>query len=119
VDAFGGPLRRAGQHDRAEIHARIGLQMIYRPGTETVLAEVRSNDIDRVPVMCPEPELNPYHMVKLRKDLAVLNLPTVTEAGVTGFEPATDLVLETSALSVEQDHLQQQNGNRAHNSALS
>jgi hypothetical protein len=32
--------------------------MIYRPGTETVLAEVRSNDIDRVPVMCPEGDLN-------------------------------------------------------------
>jgi hypothetical protein len=37
VDAIGGLLgllRRADQHDRAEICARIGLQMIYRPGTE-------------------------------------------------------------------------------------
>ena len=41
VDAFGGLLgllRRADQHDRAEIYTRIGLQMTYRPGTETVLA---------------------------------------------------------------------------------
>jgi site-specific DNA recombinase len=61
VDAFGGLglLRRADQHDRAEIYTRIGLQMTYRPGTETVLAEVRPKDLDRVPVMCPEPELNP------------------------------------------------------------
>jgi site-specific DNA recombinase len=63
VDAFGGLLgllRRADQHDRAEIYTRIGLQMIYRPGTETVLAEVRSKDLDRVPVMCPEGDLNPH-----------------------------------------------------------
>jgi site-specific DNA recombinase len=61
VDAFGGLLgllRRAEQHDRAEIYTRIGLQMTYRPGTETVLAEVRSKDIDRVPVMCPEGDVN-------------------------------------------------------------
>ena len=63
VDAFGGLLgllRRADQHDRAEIYTRIGLQMTYRPDTETVLAEVRSKDIDRVPVMCPEGDLNPH-----------------------------------------------------------
>jgi site-specific DNA recombinase len=63
VDAFGGLLgllRKAEQADRAEIYTRIGLQMTYRPGTETVLAEVRSNDLDRVPVMCPEGDLNPH-----------------------------------------------------------
>ena len=63
VDALGGLLgllRRADQPDRAEIYTRIGLQMTYRPGTETVLAEVRSKDIDRVPVMCPEGDLNPH-----------------------------------------------------------
>ncbi|OJF10745.1 recombinase family protein [Couchioplanes caeruleus] len=56
VEAFGGLLgllRRAERQDRAEIYTRIGLQMIYRPGTETVLAEVRSKEIDRVPVWCP------------------------------------------------------------------
>jgi site-specific DNA recombinase len=50
VDAFGGLLallRKADPLDRAEIYARIGLQMTYRPGTSTVLAEVRSKDIVR------------------------------------------------------------------------
>jgi site-specific DNA recombinase len=54
VDAFGGLLgllRGADQYDRAEIYARIGLQMIYRPGTETVLAGIRSKELDRVPVI--------------------------------------------------------------------
>jgi site-specific DNA recombinase len=63
VDAFGGLLgllRRADQHDRAEIYTRIGLQMQYRPGTGTVLAEIRSSEVDRVPVMCPEGDLNPH-----------------------------------------------------------
>ncbi len=62
VDALGGLiglLKKADQHDRAEIYSRMGLQMTYRPGTETVLAEVRSKNIDRVPVMCPEGDLNP------------------------------------------------------------
>ncbi|WP_239093101.1 hypothetical protein [Paractinoplanes abujensis] len=63
VEALGGLLgllRQADQHDRAEVYARIGLQMPYRPGTRTVLAEIRSTDIDRVPVMCPEGDLNPH-----------------------------------------------------------
>jgi site-specific DNA recombinase len=63
VDAFGGLLgllRQADQLDRAEIYTRIGLQMIYRPDTETVLAEVRSNDIDRVPKWCPGIDTNQY-----------------------------------------------------------
>jgi hypothetical protein len=73
VDAFGGLLgllKRADQPDRAEIYTRIGLHMIYRPGTETVLAEIRSKDLDRVPVMCPEPELDLDFMFVLREDLA-------------------------------------------------
>jgi hypothetical protein len=56
VEAFGGLLgllRQAEPHDRAEIYTRIGLRMNYRPGTETVLAEVRSTDADRVPMWCP------------------------------------------------------------------
>lgn len=63
VEALGGLLgllRRADTHDRAEIYSRIGLQMQYRPGTGTVLAEIRSTYIDRVPVMCPEGDLNPH-----------------------------------------------------------
>jgi len=34
----------------------VGLQITFRPGTETVLVEIRSNDLDRVPVMCPDPD---------------------------------------------------------------
>ena len=63
VEALGGLLgllRRADQHDRAEIYSRIGLQMQYRPGTGTVLAEIRSTEVDHVPVMCPEGDLNPH-----------------------------------------------------------
>ena len=63
VDAFGGllgHLKRADQQDRAEIYTRIGLEMTYRPGTETVIAEVRSNEINRVPVWCPRGDLNPH-----------------------------------------------------------
>ncbi|GID32905.1 recombinase family protein [Paractinoplanes brasiliensis] len=63
VEALGGLLgllRRADLDHRAEIYSRIGLQMQYRPGTGTVLAEIRSTDVDRVPVMCPEGDLNPH-----------------------------------------------------------
>jgi site-specific DNA recombinase len=63
VEALGGLfglLRRAEPQDRAEIYARIGLQTQYRPGTGSVLAEIRSTDIDRVPEMCPEGDLNPH-----------------------------------------------------------
>jgi site-specific DNA recombinase len=73
VDALGGLLgllRRADQHDRAEIYTRTGLQMIYRPGTETVLAEVRSNDLDRVPEMCPEPNTKNKNTVIAAAELA-------------------------------------------------
>ncbi|MFI7603485.1 hypothetical protein [Actinoplanes sp. NPDC049681] len=50
VDAFGGLLgllRQTDPRDRTEIYARLGLEMTYRPGTSTVLAEVRSKNIDR------------------------------------------------------------------------
>jgi hypothetical protein len=66
VEALGGLLgllRKADQHDRAEIYARIGLQMQYRPATGTVLAEIRSTELDRVPVMCPEPQTRATHTV--------------------------------------------------------
>ena len=42
VDALLGLLRLAEPRERAEIYARVGLQMIYRPGTETVLAQITS-----------------------------------------------------------------------------
>ena len=72
VDAFGGLLgllRQADGHDRAEIYTRIGLQMIYRPGTETVLAEVRSKDVDHVPEWCPRPNTRDIHTVIAAREL--------------------------------------------------
>ncbi|MEV6304835.1 hypothetical protein AB0M02_35860 [Actinoplanes sp. NPDC051861] len=66
VDAFGGLLgllRRVDVHDRPEIYSRIGLETTYRPGTETVLAEIRSKEIDRVPVWCPRPNTRLMHTV--------------------------------------------------------
>ena len=71
-EALGGLLsllRRADQRDRAEIYTRIGLQMQYRPGTETVLAAIRSTTVDRVPVMCPEPNATDIHTVIAFREL--------------------------------------------------
>ena len=59
----------AEPRDRAQIYARVGLQMIYRPGTQTVLAQVTSSALDGVANVCPEGDLNPYYMVQLREDL--------------------------------------------------
>ena len=75
TDAFGGLLgllRRTDQHARAEIYTRIGLP-IYGPGTETVLAEVRSKDLDRVPVMCPEPNTRDIHTVIASRTLSCVH----------------------------------------------
>ena len=63
VEALGGLLgllKTADRRDRAEIYSRIGLRMTYRPDTETVLAEVVSNDLDCVPKWCPRGDLNPH-----------------------------------------------------------
>jgi hypothetical protein len=56
VDAWADSLACSGKQTRTtvkKIYARIGLAVTYRPGTETVIAEVRSNEINRVPVWCP------------------------------------------------------------------
>jgi site-specific DNA recombinase len=74
VDALGGLLsllQNADPHDRAEIYGRVGLQMIYRPGTETVLAQVTSSALDGVGNVCPRPELNPNYMVRFAEDLVL------------------------------------------------
>ncbi len=54
------------------VYARIGLHMTYRPGTETVLAEIRPGGIGgnkntatvrddhRVPAWCPRGDIHPY-----------------------------------------------------------
>jgi site-specific DNA recombinase len=48
-----GLLHSAHPMDRAEIYARLGLRMTYRPGVETVVAEVISSTIDGVLDVCP------------------------------------------------------------------
>ena len=61
VKALGGllgVLKSAEPRDRAEIYARVGLQMIYRPGTETVLAQVTSSALDGVDNVCPRIDTN-------------------------------------------------------------
>jgi hypothetical protein len=63
VDGLGGMLallRDADPLDRAEIYARLGLQMIYRPGDETVTAEIASPGIDGVLDVCRRGDLNPH-----------------------------------------------------------
>jgi hypothetical protein len=50
-----GLLNEADPRDRAEIYSRIGVRMTYRPGTETLLTQVVSTAINRVPVWCPRP----------------------------------------------------------------
>jgi site-specific DNA recombinase len=63
VEAFGGLLallRDADPRDKAEIYARLDLRMIYRPASETIIAEVVSNDLDRGLNVCPRGDLNPH-----------------------------------------------------------
>jgi site-specific DNA recombinase len=62
-------LRNADPRDRAELYSRIGLRLTYQPGPETVIAEVVTPANGRVFDMCPEGDVNPYYMVKLRDDL--------------------------------------------------
>jgi hypothetical protein len=60
VDGLGGLLdilREADPRDRAELYSRIGLRMTYKPGTETVMAEVVS-DLGRVLNVCPRGDVN-------------------------------------------------------------
>lgn len=79
VKALGGLLgilRDAEPSDRAEIYARVGLQMIYRPGTQTVLAQVTSSALDGVASVCPEPNTRNIHTVVAMKELAVADAVT-------------------------------------------
>jgi hypothetical protein len=54
-----GLLRDADPRDRAELYSRLGLRMTYRPGPETLMAEVVTPAELRVFDMCPEGDLNP------------------------------------------------------------
>ena len=54
-------LRDANPRDKAELYSRIGLRLTYKPGPETVIAEVctPANDL-RVFDWCPRGDLNPH-----------------------------------------------------------
>jgi site-specific DNA recombinase len=74
VEALGGLLgllKGANRSDRAEIYSRIGLRMTYRPGTETMLAEVVSSDLDGVPTWCPRTDKSGIHTVITSTELTV------------------------------------------------
>lgn len=55
-----GLLRDADPRDRAELYSRLGLRMTYRPGPETLMAEVVTPADLRVFDMCPEGDLTPH-----------------------------------------------------------
>ena len=55
-----GVLRQAEPRDKAEIYSRLGLQLTYRPGSQTLIAEVTTSAINRVNSVCPEGDLNPH-----------------------------------------------------------
>jgi hypothetical protein len=46
-------LRKADPRDKAELYSRIGLRMIYKPGTKTLKAEIVSSHLGRVLNVCP------------------------------------------------------------------
>jgi site-specific DNA recombinase len=53
-------LREADPRDKAELYSRIGLRMTYRPGPETLIAEVSTPASSRVFDWCPRGDLNPH-----------------------------------------------------------
>ncbi|WP_092546296.1 recombinase family protein [Actinoplanes derwentensis] len=53
-------LRDADPRDKAELYSRIGLRMTYRPGPETLIAEVCTPASSRVFDWCPRGDLNPH-----------------------------------------------------------
>jgi hypothetical protein len=63
ADAFTGllrPLRDADPRDKAELYSRIGLRLTYRPGPETMIAEVVTPANKGVFDWCSEGDLNPH-----------------------------------------------------------
>jgi site-specific DNA recombinase len=53
-------LRDADPRDKAELYSRIGLPLTYKPGPETVIAEVVTPANSRVFDWCPRGDLNPH-----------------------------------------------------------
>jgi hypothetical protein len=73
VEALGGLLgllRNAEPSDRAEIYTRVGLQMTYQPGSETVLAQVTSKSFDGVVYVCPRSNTRDIHTVIASREMA-------------------------------------------------
>jgi hypothetical protein len=74
LDAGGdalGLLHNADQTDRAEVYARIGLQMTHRPGTETMIAGAISPAIDGVLDVCPRPDVGPAYTIGPTDDILI------------------------------------------------
>ena len=53
-----GLLRQADPSDKAEIYSRLGLQLTYHPGAQTLIAEVTTSAINGVNNVCPEGDPN-------------------------------------------------------------
>jgi site-specific DNA recombinase len=53
-----GLLCHADPSEKAEICSRLGLQLTYRPGAQTLIAEVTTSAIDGVNNVCPEGDSN-------------------------------------------------------------
>ena len=64
-------LRDADPRDKAELYSRISLRTTYRPGPETLIAEVctSANDL-RVFDWCPRPNTRGTHTVVTAKEIA-------------------------------------------------
>jgi site-specific DNA recombinase len=61
IDSLGGLLqllRQADPRDKAEIYSRLGLQLTYHPGSETLIAEVVSPAIAGVNNVCPRADVH-------------------------------------------------------------
>jgi site-specific DNA recombinase len=65
-----GLLRQADPSDKAEIYSRLGLQLTYRPGAQTLIAEVTTSAIDGVNSVCPELNTRDGHTVIASEELA-------------------------------------------------
>jgi site-specific DNA recombinase len=72
IDSLGGLLhllRQADPRDKAEIYSRLGLQLVYQPGLETLIAEVRPSAIDGVNNVCPRPNTCAIHTVIASREI--------------------------------------------------
>ncbi|BEL04460.1 hypothetical protein Q0Z83_026510 [Actinoplanes sichuanensis] len=64
-------LREADPRDKAELYSRIGLRMTYRPGPETLIAEVFTPASSRVFDWCPRPNTQDKHTTIIKGELTI------------------------------------------------